>query len=154
LVNGGTFIMSQPFPGPPRPTVTMYGMSFSICTGSYFIPGTRTTVAFPLKVAVLPVTLRLPLSTGPSTVITVRPLKPPVSGPAMLQTKVPPSDVTANPKSEGELIVLPGIGPPMRPAPTSWADDALPHASRREIVVYEGRRRTKGNAAAGHESVS
>src|SRR3972149_5168937 len=74
------------------------------------MPGTSTTVAIPLNVAVRPVTLRLPLVTGPSTVITFKPLKPPVSGPAMLHTKIPPSAVTAKPKSDGESIVLPRRG--------------------------------------------
>src|SRR3990170_3436341 len=87
------------------------------------MPGTSTTVAFPLNVAVRPVTLRLPLVTGPSTVITFKPLKPPVSGPAMLHTKIPPSAVTAKPKSDGESIVLPRRGSQISPPPTSCADD-------------------------------
>src|SRR3989304_1930740 len=75
------------------------------------MPGTSTTVAFPLNVAARPVTLRLPLVTGPSTVITFKPLKPPVSGPAMLHTKIPPSAVTAKPKSDGGSIGVPRRGP-------------------------------------------
>jgi hypothetical protein len=42
----------------------------------------------------------------------------------MLHTKVPPSFVTANPKSEGESIVLPLMGLPMSPPPTICAEDA------------------------------
>src|SRR3990172_5256072 len=93
------------------------------------MPGTSTTVAFPLNVAVRPVTLRLPLVTGPSTVITFKPLKPPVSGPAMLHSKIPPSAVTAKPKSDGESIVLPRRGAQIIPPPTNCAHDAAPPRS-------------------------
>src|SRR5712691_4155734 len=64
---------------------------------------------------------RLPGVTGPSTSMTRNPAKPPVSGPAMLQTNVPPRSLTANPKSEAEGIVVPRIGFPIRPAPTTDA---------------------------------
>src|SRR3989449_4427645 len=53
--------------------------------------------------------------------MTRNPAKPPVSGPAMLQTNVPPRSLTANPKSEAEGIVVPRIGFPIRPAPTTDA---------------------------------
>src|SRR3972149_5425268 len=97
-----------------------------IWTDALFIPGTRTTVALPLNVARFPCTLSEPFVTGPSTVMTLSPLNPPVSGPAMLQTNVPPAIVTANPKSDAELIVLPAMGCSIRPAPSCGFDG---HAS-------------------------
>src|SRR2546430_2063390 len=51
--------------------------------------------------------------------MTLNPAKPPVSGPAMLQTNVPPSSLTANPKSDGDGMVWPTIGAAMRPPPTT-----------------------------------
>src|SRR5262245_50138704 len=57
--------------------------------------------------------------TTPWTVMIVQPLNPPVAGPNMLHTNVPPSASAEKPKSDGDGIVFPSRFRMIRPVPTT-----------------------------------
>src|SRR5262245_51429280 len=93
----------------------------SVSTGPVLVKTSGETMidTFPENVAVRWKICKLFGVTIPSTVIRLQPLKPPVSGPNMLQRKVPPVGSAVKPKSDGDGIVFPGRLSRMRPMPAT-----------------------------------